>query len=180
MSFREVKKGEKPKIIDKSKPVEPEKPPAARPRSGLSSPAILSLGFFILIAIGTGLLSLPVATHQPISVLSAAFTATSAVTVTGLNVVDTGNYTTFGQMVIIALIQFGGLGFMTFAILAVMSLSPKLGLKQQIMAQETIGQTSLKKVTFTIKGVFLYSLFFEAAGTVILDRKSTRLNSSHT
>ena len=128
MSFREVKKGEKPKIIDKSKPVEPEKPPAARPRSGLSSPAILSLGFFILIAIGTGLLSLPVATHQPISVLSAAFTATSAVTVTGLNVVDTGNYTTFGQMVIIALIQFGGLGFMTFAILVLTSLQGKMGL----------------------------------------------------
>ena len=89
MSFREVKKGEKPKIIDRSKPVEPEKPPAARPRSGLSSPAILSLGFLFLIVLGTSLLALPIASHQPISLLQAAFTATSAVTVTGLTVVDT-------------------------------------------------------------------------------------------
>jgi trk system potassium uptake protein TrkH len=57
---------------------------------------------------------------------------------------------------------------MTFAILAVMSLAPQLGLKQQVMAQESIGQTSLKKVSFTIKAVFLYSLFFEAIGTLIL------------
>jgi trk system potassium uptake protein TrkH len=57
---------------------------------------------------------------------------------------------------------------MTFAILAVMSLSTKIGLKQQIMAQETIGQTSLSKVSHTIKAVFLYSIFFEAIGTVIL------------
>src|SRR5690606_39996420 len=95
------------------------------------------------------------------------------------------------------LLQVGGLGFMTFAILAALSLSSNIRLKQQMMAQETIGQTSLAKVSFTLKGVLLYSLFFEAVGTVILtlawmqeydfahaffyaalDRKSTRLNSS--
>ncbi|WP_368738732.1 potassium transporter TrkG, partial [Escherichia coli] len=69
---------------------------------------------------------------------------------------------------IMFLLQCGGLVFMTFAILAFMSLSPKLGLRQQVMAQESIGQTSLKKVSFTIKAVFLYSLFFEALGTLIL------------
>ena len=163
MSFREVKKGEKPKIIDRSKPVEPEKPPAARPRSGLSSPAILSLGFFILIAIGTGLLSLPVATHQPISVLSAAFTATSAVTVTGLNVVDTGNYTTFGQMVIIALIQFGGLGFMTFAILVLTSLQGKMGLSGSMTAQEALG-THGNQIGSTAKSVIKIAFLTEFLG----------------
>ena len=60
---------------------------------------------------GTVLLSLPIATIQPISILAAALPRPSAVTVTGLNVVDTANYTTFGQLVIAALIQFGGLGF---------------------------------------------------------------------
>ena len=78
----------------------------------LSPPAILSLGFLFLIVLGTSLLALPIASHQPISLLQAAFTATSAVTVTGLTVVDTANYTLFGHMVIIGLVQFGGLGFM--------------------------------------------------------------------
>lgn len=135
----------------------------------LSPPSILALGFLALIIAGTLLLKLPVSHHGELPWLHAMFTATSAVTITGLSVVNVGEaYTVFGKVVIMLLLQCGGLGFMTFAILAVMSLSPKLGLKQQIMAQETIGQTSLKKVTFTIKGVFLYSLFFEIVGTVIL------------
>lgn len=135
----------------------------------LSPPSILALGFLTLIIAGTLLLKLPVSHHGELPWLHAMFTATSAVTITGLSVVNVGEaYTVFGKVVIMLLLQCGGLGFMTFAILAVMSLSPKLGLKQQIMAQETIGQTSLKKVTFTIKGVFLYSLFFEIVGTVIL------------
>ena len=101
--------------------------------------------------------------------INALFTATSAVTITGLSVVNIGDaYTVFGQLVIMLLLQCGGLGFMTFAILAVLSFSSKIGLKQQIMAQDTIGQTNLSKVSMTIKGVLLYSLFFEGIGTVIL------------
>ncbi|WP_441367211.1 TrkH family potassium uptake protein [Acinetobacter lwoffii] len=135
----------------------------------LSPPSLLALGFLGLILIGSLLLMLPIAHHGEISWLEAIFTATSAVTITGLSVVNVGEaYTVFGQIVIMFLLQCGGLGFMTFAILAVMSLAPQLGLKQQVMAQESIGQTSLKKVSFTIKAVFLYSLFFEAIGTLIL------------
>lgn len=135
----------------------------------LSPPSLLALGFLGLILIGSLLLMLPIAHHGEISWLDAIFTATSAVTITGLSVVNVGDaYTVFGQIVIMFLLQCGGLGFMTFAILAVMSLAPQLGLKQQVMAQESIGQTSLKKVSFTIKAVFLYSLFFEAIGTLIL------------
>lgn len=135
----------------------------------LSPPSLLALGFLGLILIGSLLLMLPIAHQGDISWLQAIFTATSAVTITGLSVVNVGEaYTVFGQIVIMFLLQCGGLGFMTFAILAVMSLAPKMGLKQQVMAQESIGQTSLKKVSFTIKAVFLYSLFFEAIGTLIL------------
>lgn len=135
----------------------------------LSPPSLLALGFLGLILIGSLLLMLPIAHQGEISWLEAIFTATSAVTITGLSVVNVGEaYTVFGQIVIMFLLQCGGLGFMTFAILAVMSLAPKMGLKQQVMAQESIGQTSLKKVSFTIKAVFLYSLFFEAIGTLIL------------
>ncbi len=135
----------------------------------LSPPSLLALGFLSFILIGTLLLKLPIAHYGELSWINALFTATSAVTITGLSVVNVGEaYTTFGKVVIMLLLQCGGLGFMTFAILAALSLSSNIGLKQQVMAQETIGQTSLSKVSFTIKGVLLYSLFFEALGTVIL------------
>lgn len=135
----------------------------------LSPPSLLALGFLSFIIIGTVLLKLPFAHQGDLTWVDALFTATSAVTITGLSVVNIGeSLTTFGQVVVMILIQCGGLGFMTFAILAALSLSSKIGLKQQIMAQETIGQTSLARATFTVKGVFLYSLFFEAIGTGIL------------
>ncbi len=122
-----------------------------------------------MILVGSILLILPVSHHGDVTWFQAVFTATSAVTITGLSVVNVGEaYTVFGKIVIMILLQCGGLGFMTFAILAAMSLAPKMGLRQQVMAQESIGQTSLKKISTTIKGVFLYSLFFEAIGTVIL------------
>ena len=135
----------------------------------LSPPSLLALGFLSFILIGTLLLKLPIAHYGELSWINALFTSTSAVTITGLSVVNVGEaYTTFGKVIIMLLLQCGGLGFMTFAILAALSLSSNIGLKQQVMAQETIGQTSLSKVSFTIKGVLLYSLFFEALGTVIL------------
>lgn len=135
----------------------------------LSPPSLLALGFLSFIVIGTLLLKLPFAQKIEVSWLDTLFTATSAVTITGLSVVDVGQvYTLFGQVVVMLLIQCGGLGFMTFAILAALSLSSKIGLKQQVMAQETTGQTSLAHATFTVKGVLLYSLFFEGIGTLIL------------
>lgn len=135
----------------------------------LSPPTLLALGFLSFIIIGSLLLKLPFAHRGDLSWMNAIFTATSAVTITGLSVVNVGEaYTVFGKVIIMILLQCGGLGFMTFAILAALSLSHKLGLKQQVMAQEVIGQTSLNKVSFTIKGVLLYSLFFEAIGTTIL------------
>ena len=135
----------------------------------LSPPSLLALGFIGLILIGTVLLMLPISHDADITWMDALFTATSATTITGLSTVNVGEaYSTFGQVVIMLLLQCGGLGFMTFAILAVISLVPKMGLKQQLLAQESIGQTSLKKVTFTIRAVLLYSLFFEAIGTTIL------------
>jgi len=84
----------------------------------LNPPQILVLGFAALILAGALLLSLPQAsrTGQYTNFLTALFTATSAVCVTGLVVVDTGTYwSTFGQVVILFLIQIGGLGFMTMA-----------------------------------------------------------------
>ena len=94
---------------------------------------------------GALLLKLPFATVEPITWLDSLFTAASAVTVTGLVVVDTGQaYTPFGLTVIAMLIQTGGIGFMTFAILAVMSMGGNIGISYQLVAREAMQQTSLK------------------------------------
>ena len=135
----------------------------------LSPPSLLALGFLGFIVFGTLLLKLPIANNGHVSWMDALFTATSAVTITGLSVLNIHeSFTLFGQVIILLLIQSGGLGFMTFAILAALSLSPKIGLKQQMMAQDSLGQTSLSKVTFVAKGVVTYTLLFELIGIVIL------------
>ncbi|KFN14875.1 ktr system potassium uptake protein B [Bacillus pseudomycoides] len=93
----------------------------------LSPPQILAMGFFCLIVVGGMLLKLPFATKESISWVDAFFTATSAATVTGLGVVDTAStFTMFGQIIIMLLIQTGGLGLMTIAILIVWVLGKKL------------------------------------------------------
>lgn len=143
--------------------------PLARSAVNLSPPAVLALGFIALIVMGAALLLLPVATVKPITLLQAVFTATSAVTVTGLVVVDTGSqFSLFGQLVITMLIQAGGLGFMTFAVVAAISLGAKIGLTQQKIAQEAMDQTSLAQVAQTAKAVLLYSLVIELIGIILL------------
>lgn len=135
----------------------------------LSPPSVLAIGFLLLMLFGTLLLKLPFATQHAISWIEALFTATSAVTITGLVVVDTGTtFTVFGQLVVAGLIQAGGLGFVTFAVLAAMSLAGKLGIGQKALAQEALGQTSLSKVGQVAKAVFVYSFFFEFIGFILL------------
>lgn len=135
----------------------------------LSPPSMLALSFTVCILLGTILLKLPITQNHDISWVEALFTTVSAVTITGLSVVNIGEtFTMTGQLIILALMQIGGLGFMTFAILAVLSFSKKVALKQQLMAQDSLDQTSLAKVGFIAKGVFLYTLFFEFIGFSIL------------
>lgn len=135
----------------------------------LSPPSMLALGFLSFIVAGTLLLKLPISNNGHLSWMDAFFTATSAVTITGLSVINIGqSLTHVGQIILLFLIQCGGLGFMTFAILAALSLAPQLGLKQQLMAQDSMGQTSLSKVTFIAQAVFIYTLTFELMGTCIL------------
>lgn len=135
----------------------------------LSPPSVLALGFLLFILLGTLLLKLPFASIKPVGWLDAFFTATSAVTITGLSVVDVGStFSVFGQLVITALIQIGGLGFMTFAIIAAMSLSARMGVRHQAFAQDALGQTSLSKVGHVAKAVFFYTIFFEVVGVILL------------
>ncbi|MBU8906320.1 TrkH family potassium uptake protein [Desertibacillus haloalkaliphilus] len=135
----------------------------------LSPPQILALSFLVFIAIGTLLLKLPVASTTYISWIDALFTATSAITVTGLVVVDTGiDYTVFGQVVIMILIQLGGLGLMTFAVLIIMMLGKKIGLKQRILVQEAFNQTSLGGLVRLVKVLVIFAIILEAIAFSIL------------
>ncbi|MEI8612508.1 TrkH family potassium uptake protein [Shewanella sp. PP-He15 brown] len=132
-------------------------------------PFILSVSFALLIILGTCLLKLPIATESSITWLQSLFTATSAVTVTGLVVVDTGTvFTPFGQIVIALLIQCGGLGLMTFAIVTLIALGGKIGFLQQTVAKEAFNQTDTSTLVSTAKAVFVFSLLVEAVGMLIL------------
>jgi trk system potassium uptake protein TrkH len=141
-------------------------------RTGLlraSPPAVLAGGFIVLILVGTALLSLPIASREPISLLSAYFMATSAVTVTGLTVVDPAQALThFGQIVLITLVQLGGLGFVTLAVVAAIKLGKKMSLSHQALALEAFNQTSVSKIHRTALSVFKISIAIEAMAALIL------------
>jgi trk system potassium uptake protein TrkH len=132
---------------------------------------VLVLGFAVVILLGALLLTLPRATQDGLGLpfLNAAFTATSAVCVTGLVVVDTGTtFTLFGQWVILFLIQVGGLGFMTFATLFAMILGKRITLKERLLLQEALNQVSVEGVVRLTKSVLQISFAIEAIGALIL------------
>ena len=128
-------------------------------------------GFGLAVLVGTLLLMLPVAQTgidwtDPVTAL---FTATSAVCVTGLVVVDTGTYwSTFGEVVILALIQVGGLGTMTLASLLGLAISRKLGLRARVTAAAETKAVGLGDVRGVVLGVARTSLVVEAAVAVVL------------
>jgi trk system potassium uptake protein TrkH len=144
-----------------------------KPKSGKklvgAPPLILSGSFLLLILLGTLLLKLPIAVHEPITWIQSLFTATSAVTVTGLVVVDTGTqFTLFGQVVIALLIQCGGLGLMTFAIVTLIALGGKIGYLERTVAREAFNQTNSSTLAATAKSVVMFAVIVELIGMVIL------------
>ena len=142
-----------------------------RKKAKLSSLQIIALGFFIIILVGTFLLMLPFSTQVPggASFGDALFTATSATCVTGLVVQDTGTYwSVFGQIVIIAMIQVGGLGFMTIATLFMLLLRRRLGLRQREVVVESISHYQLSGIIPFVKRIFFGTLLVEGLGAVLL------------
>ncbi|WP_296934953.1 potassium transporter TrkG [uncultured Marinobacter sp.] len=138
-------------------------------KGSMNPPRLLLESFLVLIALGACLLKLPFATVEPVTWMEAAFTATSAVTVTGLVVVDTGSqYTLFGQLVILTLIQLGGLGLMTFAVLTALALGFKLSLQHQMVAQEAFNEISLQTARRASGSIAVFALTAEAVGIVLL------------
>ena len=132
---------------------------------------ILVLGFLVMIMVGTLLLNLPIASVDGKSVgfVNALFTATSAVCVTGLVVVNTlAHWTLFGKIVILILIQIGGLGFMTIATSLFILLGRKISLKERLIIQEALNQYTLSGMVRLTKNIFIGTLILEGAAAIIL------------
>ncbi|HOO13095.1 MAG TPA: potassium transporter TrkG, partial [Bacillota bacterium] len=139
--------------------------------TGLTPSQVLVLGFAAAILFGTLLLSLPWATANGggTNFLDALFTATSAVCVTGLVVVDTGTYwSAFGKTVILLLIQVGGLGFVTFATIVFIALGKKISLRERLIIQEQQNQLTLQGVVRLTKYIVLAAIAIEGIGTLLL------------
>ncbi|MYL70442.1 Ktr system potassium transporter B [Halobacillus litoralis] len=134
-----------------------------------SPPQILIVTFVSLIIFGAALLMLPFATTNGISFIDALFTSTSAMTVTGLIVLDTATaFTMFGQVVIMLLIQLGGLGIMTFAVFIYIAIGKKIGLKQRLIIKQALNQSTIGGVVKLAKRLLLFSLVVECIAVVFL------------
>ena len=133
--------------------------------------SILALGFLAVILLGAGLLALPAAASdgRSIGLFDSFFTATSAVCVTGLVAVDTGTaFSLFGQVVLLVLIQVGGLGFMVFATMIMEMLGRKLSIKGRMLIRESMNGASLSGLGRLARVYLLLALGIELAGTAVL------------
>jgi len=136
----------------------------------ISPPQLLVLSFAGLIIIGSLLLTTPWAVRSgQVNYLTSLFTATSAVCVTGLVVVDTASHwTPFGQVVIMLLIQIGGLGVMSFATFLALIFGWKIQLKQRLIMQQAINQSSVGGIVRIFRYLLITSFSIEAIGATIL------------
>lgn len=142
-----------------------------RPFRRMRPPQIVVLVFLALVLTGSAILCLPVCAKsgEPTKFLTALFTATSATCVTGLIPVDTGTYwSTFGQVVIIVLIQLGGLGFMTVSTIFFLALRRRIGLRQRMVLAQGLGVSSMSGVVRYVRNVILGTFCVEGAGALIL------------
>ena len=140
-------------------------PPAA------SALLALSGGFAALITVGTALLVLPVSAEGPgrADVITALFTATSAVCVTGLVVVSSADYwSPFGQLVLMGLMALGGLGIMTAGLVILVAIGRRITLNQRLIVRDTVGSASLGGAVALGRYVVIFALAVQAVGFVVL------------
>lgn len=130
----------------------------------------IAFSFFMVIIIGSLLLSLPICNQgTPMSYLNHLFIATSATCVTGLvPIVVAEQYSLLGQIVILVLIQIGGLGFLTLFNMFLVFLKKKLSYTNKIIMQESLNQSSMRQIEVYLRRVIKYTLFFESIGAICL------------
>ena len=145
-----------------------------KPRREINPSMVLVLGFLGVIFLGAILLNLPIASNnnQSVGFINALFTSTSSVCVTGLIVVNTSmHWTLFGKIVIMLLIQIGGLGFMTITTLIVVAMGKKIGLKNRMLIQEDLGQHSISGVVRISLKIVKATFLIELIGAILLSTK---------
>ncbi|MCB1834963.1 MAG: Ktr system potassium transporter B, partial [Geminicoccaceae bacterium] len=132
-------------------------------------PLILAALYAVLIVMGAAVLMLPVSHTVAITWSDALFTSTSAVTVTGLVVLDTGaDLTLFGQMTVAFLIQMGGLGLMTFAALILGALGLPVGITGRIYLRDDLNQSSVNQLSRLVVTILKAVAFCEIVGALLL------------
>ncbi len=139
---------------------------------GQRSPAeMLIYGFALVILLGAMLLTLPIASAsgQSGGFINALFTSTSAVCVTGLVVVDTGTYwSVFGKVVIIFLIQIGGLGFMSLTTMFFVLAGKRITIKDRLLIQSSVNMDSISGIVKFTKYIFFSAVAIEVVGALLL------------
>jgi len=137
----------------------------------MTIPQRICLSFLLVITVGTLFLTLPISLSSgewgnPITAL---FTATSAVCVTGLSVVDVGKFYSFwGQLFLVILVQIGGLGYMTISTFLLILLKKKFRLKQKVAMQQSWDQEQLGNVVPLLKSILAITVLFELTGVFLL------------
>lgn len=137
----------------------------------LNGVQILALGFLIAIFIGAILLSVPISSSsgESTNFLDSLFTSTSAVCVTGLVTLDTSSHwSTFGQTVIMTLIEIGGLGFMSFAVLISLILGKKITLRERLVMQEAMNTYSIQGLVKMVRYVLIFTVSVQFFGALLL------------
>lgn len=140
-------------------------------RRPINPPRIIVMSFALAIVAGTLLLKLPVASYngKAISFVDALFTATSATCVTGLTVLDTGDhFSRFGQIVILVLIQAGGLGIMTLSTAFLVLLGKRLSFREQMVVKNTVSSGRIGSLRSLVAYIVFITFTFEFVGTIIL------------
>lgn len=139
--------------------------------SKLTPPQVLTFGFLAIIFVGAFILRMPVSQQTGVHVnfLDALFTAVSATAITGLTVVNTAaTWSTFGQVVLLVMIEIGALGFMTFAVLLFAITGQRLDLKARLMAQQALNLRNLADVKSVLSYVFSLSAIIQIVGAVLM------------
>jgi trk system potassium uptake protein len=140
-------------------------------RYRLQPPQAIVLSFLAVILLGAILLSLPVSTvtGQRLSPIDSLFTATSAVCVTGLTVHDTGSFfSSFGKLVMLCLIQVGGLGIMTFSTMFAILLGRRLSISENITIKSALSHTRIEGLSRLVFYIIIFTLIIELAGAALL------------
>lgn len=135
-----------------------------------SFPKILTLGFLMMIILGTIFLLMPFATRPGLhtSFMTALFTSTSATCVTGLTLVSTaGHWTPFGQVVIAVLMEIGGLGFMTFAVMMSLMIRRRMRMSTRLLTQEALNLDHLSQLS-VVYLIIRLSILIQLVGAVLL------------